>query len=244
MVAPRIEDVLHINWLYKVLTAVADNTILAQQLRFKGGTCGAMLGYLNRFSVDLDFDYLGDGNNITTIREELEKIITVLGLSVKEYSKRDVQYLFKYPTEYNYRNTLKVELGFPPNPYNQYQACYFPELGRTLQCQTVETMFSNKLIAAVDRYQRKGSIAGRDYFDISQFFQQKIKYHNNIIESYEPSGIKLFFAKLIKLTNQEFNEQVVNEDLNMLLLPLQFQLLRKTMKQTVLHYLQREYDKL
>jgi hypothetical protein len=38
------------------LIEIVDRPALAAQLVFKGGTCAAMLGYLDRFSVDLDFD--------------------------------------------------------------------------------------------------------------------------------------------------------------------------------------------
>lgn len=47
---------------------------------FKGGTCASMLGWLDRFSVDLDFDYAGDKKNIAATREALERIREVLSL--------------------------------------------------------------------------------------------------------------------------------------------------------------------
>lgn len=127
---------------------------------------------------------------------------------------------------------------------NQYTTTYFPEIDRTLQCQTIETMFANKLVAAIDRYKRKGAIAGRDYFDICQFFQQKIIYNKEILKEYEPAGLKIFFHNLIQLTKKEFTEQVINEDLNMLLLPKQFQFMRKNIKQFTLDYLEKEYNNL
>ncbi|HIP71371.1 MAG TPA: hypothetical protein EYH05_08260, partial [Anaerolineae bacterium] len=42
--------------LTRLLTEILDDPYLAASLYFKGGTCAAMLGYLDRFSVDLDFD--------------------------------------------------------------------------------------------------------------------------------------------------------------------------------------------
>ena len=43
---------------YRLLSAIYDNQILAGSLYFKGGTCVAMQGLLDRFSIDLDFDYV------------------------------------------------------------------------------------------------------------------------------------------------------------------------------------------
>lgn len=40
----------------RLLIEIVDQPVLAHNLVFKGGTCAGMLGYLDRFSVDLDFD--------------------------------------------------------------------------------------------------------------------------------------------------------------------------------------------
>ena len=51
---------LHKVWMYRVLTSIVDTPESAKVLRFKGGTCAAMRGLLNRFSVDLDFDIVAE----------------------------------------------------------------------------------------------------------------------------------------------------------------------------------------
>ena len=55
---PNKKDALHKAWLYRLLEAIADNQKLVKVMYFKGGTCASMLGWLQRFSVDLDFDLL------------------------------------------------------------------------------------------------------------------------------------------------------------------------------------------
>ena len=42
--------------LYRLLIRLLDNQKIASDIFFKGGTCSSMLGFLDRFSVDLDFD--------------------------------------------------------------------------------------------------------------------------------------------------------------------------------------------
>ena len=60
MIANRPGDVTHKIQLLRLLTAIIDDPVLSSSLFFKGGTCAAMSGFLNRFSVDLDFDLSGE----------------------------------------------------------------------------------------------------------------------------------------------------------------------------------------
>ncbi len=62
MIELRSEDILHKSYLHRVLMEIVDQPRAAQALAFKGGSCAAMLGYLDRFSVDLDFDVLQGAN--------------------------------------------------------------------------------------------------------------------------------------------------------------------------------------
>ena len=56
MIPIRPADARHKAQLLRLLTAIVDSPYLSQNLYFKGGTCASMLGFLDRFSVDLDFD--------------------------------------------------------------------------------------------------------------------------------------------------------------------------------------------
>ena len=56
MITLRPQDTVHKAHLLRVLTEIVDNQILSSSLYFKGGTCASMIGILDRFSVDLDFD--------------------------------------------------------------------------------------------------------------------------------------------------------------------------------------------
>ena len=56
----------------------------------------SMLGWLNRFSVDLDFDYAGGEKDIEKTRKTLENLFAKLGLSIKDKSKAGIQYFLRY----------------------------------------------------------------------------------------------------------------------------------------------------
>src|SRR3989338_10828355 len=109
---PNKSDAMHKAWLYRILERIADDHLLPSVLRFKGGTCALMLGWLDRFSVDLDFDYAGDKAQIAKTRAALESIFVTLGLSVsvKDSSKKGIQYFLGYSAEG--RNTIKIDTAF------------------------------------------------------------------------------------------------------------------------------------
>ena len=93
---PQQKDSIHKSWLLKIIQAIADDRYLASVLFFTGGTCAAMLGWLDRFSVDLDFDYVGTKGDIQKTRTALEALFATLGLTIKDQSKRGIQYFLKY----------------------------------------------------------------------------------------------------------------------------------------------------
>ena len=128
------QDTIHKAWLYRVLIAIVDNANL-QNLYFKGGTCAAMIGVLDRFSVDLDFDYVGDQKGLVKARLELEKIFEKLGLEIKDASVKVPQFFLKYPTkDISGRNTLKIDINFPPPKANIYEPIRLVDIGRVVIC--------------------------------------------------------------------------------------------------------------
>lgn len=67
----RPEDIIHKSYLNRLLIEIIDRPVLSQNLAFKGGTSAAMRGYLDRFSIDLDFDVLKNANE-----KACDKLIT------------------------------------------------------------------------------------------------------------------------------------------------------------------------
>src|SRR3989338_1007987 len=174
MILPNPNDAVHKAWLYRLLARIYDTPALATVLYFKGGTCAALLGWLDRFSVDLDFDYAGASEDIPKTRAALCAVWKGLGLAVKEESKRGIQYFLKY--EHPGRNTLKVEASFPLFFSSEYKSQRLIEIDRILTCQTRETMCAHKLVALMDRHEKTGHVAGRDAYDIHHFLMAGYGY--------------------------------------------------------------------
>src|SRR3989339_1033687 len=132
MQLPQPKDAKHKAWLYRILSSIYTDPYLASILYFKGGTCAAMLGILDRFSVDLDFDLVGDKKDLLEARKKMENIFSELGLVIKDQSRRVPQYFLKYPAKVGERNTLKIDVAFPPTKANQYEAKRFSEIDRII----------------------------------------------------------------------------------------------------------------
>jgi len=112
-----------------------------------------------------------------------------------------------------------------------------------MNCQTIETMFANKLVAVTDRYTQHKTIAGRDIYDIHHFFVQGYAYRAEVI--LERTGLepKAFFGKLVDFIKGHVTQTIINEDLNSLLPYRQFQQVRKILVPETLALLAREMNR-
>ena len=245
MLLPNPKDAIHKAWLYRILVVIADDNELVSCFRFKGGTCAAMLGYLDRFSIDLDFDLLTKKNKIPWIRKRLEYYFKDLGLVIRDKSRIGVQYFLKYPAPTTReRNTIKLDTLIPLPLHNQYEAKYLPEIDRTFLCQTIETMFANKLVALIDRYEKQKSIAGRDVYDIHHFFLEGYRYDFRIIEERRKSNVADFLSNLIAFIETHINQDLLDQDLNPLISYAEFRTIRKTLKRECILLLKDELRRL
>jgi predicted nucleotidyltransferase component of viral defense system len=235
----RPEDIIHRSYLNRLLIEIIDRPVLSQNLAFKGGTCAGMLGYLDRFSVDLDFDVLKNADE-TALRQEFHQVFDYLGLTVIEELERALFFRLRYPSDPGKRNNLKVSASSLVVKANKNRVQYLPEIDRMMTCQTVETMFANKLVAVTDRYDLHGSIAGRDIYDVHHFFVHGYSYHAPIIQ--ERTGLEPanYLRKLSEFIKTYVTQTIINEDLNTLLPYKQFQQIRKILIPETLAFLDRE----
>lgn len=240
MILPDKKDSIHRAWLYRTLSAIYDDGFLASVLYFKGGTCAAMRELLDRFSVDLDFDFVGDDKDIPKTRKKLEGIFIELGLEIKDQSKVIPQYFLKYSSKDNERNTLKIDAATFKIKANKYESVRLTDIDRIVSCQTIETMFANKLVALLDRYEQHGTIAGRDVYDIHYFFINGYTIDSDVIKERRGVEAQTFFRDLYSFVEKNITDTVIDQDLNMLLPPQKFKQIRKILKKEVLMFLKNE----
>ncbi len=233
MILPNPKDALHRGKLYQLLTEIADNQFLVNSLVFKGGTCAALMGKLDRFSIDLDFD-IKDRSNTDEIGNNLDKIIDTLGLEIKSKHTKYMQYILKYQAPTEQRNTLKVDAINTAYKEDKYKPVFLSDIDRYVVCQTIETMFSHKLVALTERYTKHQTVAGRDIYDIHSFFINGFKYDPKIIEAGTGMPIGKYMNYLVEFIENHVDQTLINEDLNSLLESHQLVWARKSLKQEVL----------
>ena len=132
----------------------------------------------------------------------------------------------------------------PPLGFNQYEPVRLKEIDRIIFCQTIETMFANKLVALIDRWERNSSIAGRDLYDIHYFFIQGFKYDQDILTERTGKTPALYLKDLVDFINKKVSQTIIDQDLNTLLIKQRFNLIRKTLKNEVLMFLQDEIKRI
>ena len=129
---------LHKAQVYRLLISILDNPEISPCIGFKGGTCAAMLGYLDRFSVDLDFDNL-EKTGKKELRSELHRIFKNNNLEIKDESKKALQFFLRYEAPPGQRNTLKLEILDKKFRNNIYKPQYLPDIDRFAICKNIES---------------------------------------------------------------------------------------------------------
>jgi predicted nucleotidyltransferase component of viral defense system len=239
----RPEDIIHKSTLHRLLMEIVDQPLMAQTLAFKGGSCTAMLGYLDRFSVDLDFDVL-EGADEAELRKIFHQVFEQLGFSLTLEFDSALFFQLRYPSGPGKRDTLRVGASNIRVASNQYKVQYFPEIDRLINSQTIETMFANKLAAVMDRYAQDQTIAGRDIYDIHHFFVQGYAYDGAVIRERTRMEPKEYFGNLTDFIREQVTQGIINEDLNSLMPNRQFQQVRKILIPETLSILAQEKRRL
>lgn len=211
-----MNNAMHKAKLMQLLAAVADNSVLRETLRFKGGTCASMRGFLDRFSVDLDFDIV-DESKIESLRPVLTKIFRKENFEIRDQSTKVLEFNLKYQALPNERNTLRFDALGTNFKNNVYENVLLPEIGRYFGCQTVETMFSHKLMALMERYDRHKTVAGRDVYDIHYFFLTGKKYLPELILERTGLTTREFFTKLKDFVEKRVTTEILIMDMGILL---------------------------
>ena len=161
-------------------------------------------------------------------------------MEIKDKSKKVPQYFLKYPSKNKERNTLKLDITFPAEKFNDYEPFRFTDIDRILRCQTPCSMFSNKLIATKERFEKNGAIAGRDLFDIRAFFMNGVRYKPEIIQDRRKIDARSYLIELKTFIKENVTQVIIDQALNMLLPAAEFQKIRKLIKPQILVFLDEE----
>ena len=243
MILPKSIDAVHRFQLYRCLMALFDDSFISQSLFFKGGTCAAMLGYLDRFSLDLDFD-LKQKQDKKILDNKLKVIFKKLDYTVSRQRRNELFYVLKYALIKSGRNTIKLGITPMAAKSNRYGLFYLQELDRYARCQTIETMFAHKLVSMTDRFRKYKMVAGRDLYDIHHFFLQGYGYIKEVIQERTGKRPVEYFRGLADFIKKKVNDTIISEDLNYLLPIEKLPKIRKALKKETLVFLASEINRL
>lgn len=187
-----LDIVTHKNILLKILKDIFTNHALGPLLGFKGGTAAYLFYDLNRFSVDLDFDLLGESKE-DFVFEKVRKILEKYG-TVKEADKKrfNLFYMLSYDDKSPGAQNIKVEIN-RRNFGSKYEVRAY--LGISMKVMIKEDMAAHKLAAMYERIGR----TNRDIFDVWFFLEHNWPINKQIVESRTGMPFKDFLQKCVAL---------------------------------------------
>lgn len=215
----------HKTKLYQILTEIYRDSFLASSLGFKGGTACFFFYDLPRFSVDLDFDIIGE-NNEEKIYSKLENIAKKLNFTLKDKSikKNTVFFLLSY--EEDERN-IKIEASSRNLPHKFEIKNFY---GFNMRVMTQADMCANKLVAITDR--RK--TASRDFFDAHFFLTKGWDINEEIILARTGKHLNEYLVYLKEFSSKYLTSQNILQGIGELLDEKQKDWMRKSFKKELL----------
>ncbi|PSO45594.1 MAG: hypothetical protein BRC22_00765 [Parcubacteria group bacterium QH_9_35_7] len=166
--------------MVKIIKDIYKDKELQTLLGFKGGTAAMLFYGLPRFSVDLDFDILGE-DRIDLVDKKVGEIARKYG-EIKDEKNKYYNIFFLLSYGANQRN-IKVEISkrdhlgeFEPRDY----------MGISMMVMKKPDMFANKLLALTERK----DLANRDIFDIWYFANENWGINDEIIKERKGISIK------------------------------------------------------
>ncbi|MEK7473076.1 MAG: nucleotidyl transferase AbiEii/AbiGii toxin family protein [Patescibacteria group bacterium] len=182
--------------LTNILIDIYKDNLLSSCLGFKGGTSAMLFHNLLRFSVDLDFDYLGDKNKINEVIKRMTSLLS------KKYTIKDQS--SKYNTLFwliSYEkgeHNIKIEISTRDNTYNHYNIKSF--YGVNIKVLDIKDMIAHKMVAFTER----PAVANRDLFDTHFFlgteYASEINY--DVIKKRTGKNPKEFYHYLLSFVKK------------------------------------------
>jgi predicted nucleotidyltransferase component of viral defense system len=177
-------------------------------LGFRGGTAAMMFYNLPRFSVDLDFDIMGDTSkrsiNSALLFEHITKLLHRKYQVTDECMKCNTLFwLIRYEL---YLAQVKIEISTRNSNLNRYHPVLF--YGVTVHLMDAQDMIVYKMIAVMTRNQ----LANRDLFDLHYFLQSpyatSIRY--SLLEDLTKTSPKEYLIGLLKKITSIRSSSVLN----------------------------------
>lgn len=175
----------HKQQLSRILLALMSDKEIGAQLGFKGGTALYLFDELPRFSTDLDFDMLGEGDAV--LEKRIRSIVAEYLTIVDEKTKR---FTWFWQGRYGKGETkIKVEVNTRKYP-NHYELRDFRGYG--VRVMVKEDMLAHKLCAITDRKR----LQNRDLYDAWWMLSKGWEANEEIVQLRTGMKLKAYWGVL------------------------------------------------
>jgi len=183
----------HEHYLKLILRDIVKNYSLHNNLALKGGTCLYLFYKLPRFSVDLDFDVIGDGFDFNQL-----DLIIKQHIKIQQSKKGKNGYLWRGSFQKG-RQQIEIDVNIRKYP-DKYENKQF--YGLSLNTLSSASMFAHKLCAIMDRTK----IMNRDLFDSWYMFKQEFDINKDIIKFRTNMSVVSFLKQLKAFISDQVNQ--------------------------------------
>ena len=194
-----IDIATHKTILFQILKVIYTDTSISPYLGFKGGTAALMFYGLDRFSVDLDFDLLDEGQ-ADRVFERISGIAKKYGKLKESRKKRfNLFYLISYDDK---GRNIKLEVN-----KRQFGSRYEIKtyLGVSMMVMVLEDMFAHKLMAMYERIDQ----TGRDIYDVWFFLHSRSPLNKSIVENRSGMAFNMLIKECIQLLENKDNRHLL-----------------------------------
>jgi len=185
---------LHKIFLSKILLDIYKNRFLSWILGFKWWTCAMFFYWLDRLSVDLDFDVINfdlTEENIVLISQEIKKILEKYW-KITDFAHKKHTILFEFSYQ-KYERRVKIEISKRPIWKKTYVNKNF--LWENVLILKENDLFAEKLVAFLHRKW----IANRDLYDIYYFLDKWVLPTKEIIEEQSKMKYEEYLKKVLEI---------------------------------------------
>jgi len=200
------------------------NSSLATKLAFKWWTLCMFLHWLERFSVDLDFDLkVWDKEEVLNFLEK--ELLKYWKITDKKNSKIVLNYS-------NGNIPLKIEINDRIQKNDKYEKTMFFWI--PILAMDKPSMFANKLYAIYQRKEITDKTASRDLFDIWFFFKNHREINHELLEERSGKSTNEYLSFLKDFIPANFNKDNLLLWLGQLITDKQKQFVKTQLIQEVL----------
>jgi len=221
-----LDVLLHRQILLNLLKDIYSDRHIAPQLGFKGGTCLYFFHGLDRFSTDLDFDFLGDQKQFP-----LDDIASILKKYIQLEDAWEKHFTFFYIGSYEKsHHRVKVEISKRESS-DEYEIRDL--YGISVKCMTQPYLFANKLCAIHGRK----ALANRDLYDAHFMFSKPFDIAHEVIQKTIGLDTHAYFKKLISYIPKHISKRGILDGLGEVLPPEKKQWVKEKLLKELLFYL-------